>query len=126
ILLRHLVQDVPEQAAQVTNYFKQIEDGTRRARISELVIFETVFILEQFYNIPKAKIREALVLMLALRGLVLPGKRRLRQVLDLYAEKNLPLAYAYHAVLMQELHLTDIVSFAPDFDRIPEITRVEP
>jgi predicted nucleic acid-binding protein len=44
----------------------------------------------------------------------------------LYVDLNLPLADAYHAVLMTHLNTTDIVSFDHHFDRIPGIVRREP
>jgi predicted nucleic acid-binding protein len=39
---------------------------------------------------------------------------------------NLPFADAYHAVLMEQLSLTEIVSFDKDFDHIEGIIRKEP
>lgn len=57
---------------------------------------------------------------------MLPGKRHLRKVVDLYVERNLPFADAYHTVLMEHLTLTEIVSFDVDFDHIPGIKRLEP
>jgi len=35
-------------------------------------------------------------------------------------------AGAYHLVLMNQLKLTDVVSYHADFDRVPGITRTEP
>jgi predicted nucleic acid-binding protein len=45
---------------------------------------------------------------------------------DLYVNLNLSFADAYYAVLMERLHLTEIVTFDKEFDRVPGITRVEP
>ena len=44
----------------------------------------------------------------------------------MYVNLNLPFADAYHAILMQRLTLTKIVTFDREFNRIPGITRVEP
>ena len=57
--------------------------------------------------------------MIELPGIVLSGKRRYRQIFALYAEHNLPFADAYYAVLMEQLKLTEILSFDRDFDRSP-------
>jgi predicted nucleic acid-binding protein len=51
--------------------------------------------------------------------------RRYRKVFSLYVDSNLPFADAYHAVLMEHLNLTEIVSFDTDFDKIKGITRVK-
>ncbi|MBI2861226.1 MAG: PIN domain-containing protein, partial [Chloroflexi bacterium] len=77
------------------------------------------------YGHSKATIREALLPLIELPGIVLPGKRRLRKVFDLYLDLNLPFADAYHAVLMERLKLDRIATFDRDFDRVPGIQRVE-
>jgi uncharacterized protein len=78
------------------------------------------------YRQPKAAIRDTLLPLIELPGIVLPSKRRYRKVLSLYVESNLSFADAYHAVLMEQLNLTEIVSFDKDFDRIEGITRKQP
>ncbi|WP_407079795.1 type II toxin-antitoxin system VapC family toxin [Candidatus Hakubella thermalkaliphila] len=45
---------------------------------------------------------------------------------DLYVELNLSFADAYHAGLMQQNKLNQIVNFDKGFDRVPELERVEP
>ena len=64
--------------------------------------------------------------LFGLPGIVLPGKRRLRRVFALYVERNVPFIDAYHAVLMADLGLTQVVSFDRHYDRIPGLRRVEP
>lgn len=75
---------------------------------------------------PKAAIRDALLPLLELPGIALPGKRRPREVFDIYVDLNLPFADAYYAVLMRSLGTAEIVSFDRDFDRVPGIRRREP
>jgi predicted nucleic acid-binding protein len=77
------------------------------------------------YHRPKAAIRDSFLPLIELPGIVLPSKRRYRKVFSLYVESNLPFADAYHAVLMEQLNLTEIVSFDTDFDKIKGITRVK-
>lgn len=57
---------------------------------------------------------------------MLPNKRRLRQAFDLYVDYGLSFADAYHVALMKELKLTQVISFDEGFDRVVDITRVEP
>jgi predicted nucleic acid-binding protein len=90
-----------------------------------LVIFEIVFTLERSYKRPKAAIRRALLPLLELPGLVLPGKRRFRKAFDLYVNLNISFADACHAVLMQQLGLDEIATFDAEFDRVPGISRVK-
>lgn len=125
ILLRHLLADHPEQSPKATAFLAQIERGELQVRTADTVIFETVFTLQRFYRQPKAKIREVLLPLIELPGIILPGKRRFRKVFDLYVDLNLPFADAYHAVLMEHLKLQEIATFDREFDRIPRIRRVE-
>ena len=126
ILLRHLLDDHPEQSPRATAYLARVEAGDVRVRIAETVVFETVFTLQRQYGHSRAAIRDTLLPLIDLPGIILPGKRRFRRVFDLYVDLNLPFVDAYHAVLMDDLGLTEIVTFDREFDRVPGVTRLEP
>jgi predicted nucleic acid-binding protein len=125
IFLRHLRQDNAVLSPKATAIFTQIEQGQLQVRTSDTVVFETVFTLQRSYKQPKARIAEGVLSLMELPGILLPGKRRYRKVFQLYVQRNLPFADAYHAVLMESLHLTEILSFDEDFDDLPGITRRE-
>src|SRR3954451_18378399 len=126
IFLRHLLGDDPAQSPRATAYFRAIDQGRSRARISDIVIFEVVFTLERGYRRSKAEIQSAVLPLLELPGLVLEGKRKFRDVFRLYVEQNISFADAYHVVMMRKLGLTEAISFDRDFNRIDTIQRVEP
>ena len=126
ILLRHLLHDHPEQSPSCTAYLARIERGEIKARIADTVVFETVFTLQRQYRHSKNAIRDALLPLIELPGIVLPGKRALRQAFDLYVDLNISFADAYHAVLMKRLRLDEIVSYDKQFDRVDDINRTEP
>jgi predicted nucleic acid-binding protein len=126
VLLRHLLADHAEHSPRATAFLARIERGELQVRLADTVVFETVFTLQRHYHQPRVAIRDALLPILELPGIVLPGKRRFRRTFDLYIALNLPFADAYHAALTQHLKLDGIASFDRDFDRIPGITRVEP
>lgn len=126
ILLRHLTADNPQQSPRATALLGAIEAGDLKVHITDVVIFETVYTLERMYHQEKRAIRDALCLILALPGMLLPKKRRLLSVLDLYATQNLPFADAYFAIVMRDLKTNTIISFDRHFDRIEGITRREP
>lgn len=126
ILLRHLLRDVPEQSMRCTAYLDRIERGELKVRTADTVIFEVVFTLQRTHKRPRVDIAAALLPLIELPGIVLPNKRRFRQVFDLYVRLNIAFADAYHAVLMEGLRLTEVVTFDREFDRIPGIVRREP
>src|SRR6266511_3970938 len=126
LFLRHLRQDDPDRSKRSTAYLAQIERGEVQGRISDLVVFEVVYTLQRTYKQPKAAIRDALLPLIELPGIILPGKRRYRRVFDHYIRHNISFADAFHAVLMGQLKITEVMSFDAEFDRIPGIKRSEP
>jgi len=103
ILLRHLLQDVPDQSSRASAYIQRIEQGAQRVRIAETVIFETVFTLQRTYHVPRGDIATALLALIELPGMVLVGKRRFRVAFDYYVNLNIAFGDAYHAALMRSL-----------------------
>ncbi len=126
ILLRHLLQDAPEQSPRCTAYLARVERGELKVRTADTVVFEVVYTLQRTYKQPKAAIVAALLPVIELPGIVLPHKRRFRRVFELYVRYNSAFADAYHAALMQSLKLTEIVTYDREFDRISNIVRIEP
>jgi predicted nucleic acid-binding protein len=126
VILRHLLGDHPEHSPRSTAYLRRVEAGELQVQTADTVIFETVFTLERFYKLKKESIRDVLLPLLDLPGIVLPGKTRFDLVFDLYVKHNLSFPDAYHATLAQHLGLADILSFDRGFDRVEGIRRVEP
>ncbi len=122
--LRHLRQDDPILSSKATAILYRIEEGTLQARTSDAVIFETVFTLQR-YKQPRDRIAEAIVPLIELPGIVLPGKRHYRKVFALYQSSPLGFVDCYHVALMQRLGLGEILSFDTEFDRVPGIKRRE-
>src|SRR4030042_5489774 len=119
VLLRHLLQDHPQQSPRATAYLARVEHGEIKVRTADTVVFETVFTLQRQYGVPKEEIRDNLLPLLELPGVVLPGKRRLRKVFDLYVDLNLPFADAYHVALMQRLGRGHHVSSDKESNTVP-------
>ena len=125
-LLRHFLQDVPDQSERATELIRRIEAGEVQAHISDIVIFELVFTLTRTYRQPKAAVRDAVLAIVDLPGILLPGKRRFHRVFDLFVDLNISFADAYHIVLMEHRQIEAVVSFDRDFDRVTTVKRVEP
>lgn len=126
VFIRHLTQDHTEFSPMATAFFARIERGEIKAQTSETCIFEAVFTLEKRYRAAKPAIREGLLSLIELPGIVLPGKQRLRRAFELYAERNMSFGDACHVAVMEQYDMTEIASFDRDFDRVPGITRMEP
>ena len=93
------------------------------------VIFETAYVLEKFYRIPRATIAYSMS-----RTMNTPGMRLLAsevehydKAIDLYTSiPQLSFADCYHAVLSLENCNGEIYTFDQDFRRVAGITRLEP
>ncbi len=126
VFIRHLTQDHPVYSPQATSFLARIERGELRGRIADTVVFEAVFTLQKSYRATKTAIRDQLLPLIELPGIVLPGKNRLRRAFQLYVEQGLSFGDAFHVAVMEQLGLEEVVTFDRDFDRVPGITRVEP
>jgi predicted nucleic acid-binding protein len=106
---------------------ERIERGEMRVQTAATVIFEVVITLQgKVYRQTREMIRDALLPLIEMPGIVLPGKQYVRDALDLYVDLRLPFADAYHAAIVKDDGLGGIVTFDIDFDRIPGIQRIEP
>lgn len=126
VLLRHLTDDHEEHSPRATRFLEAVERGDRSVYFSELVFSEVVWTLNGLYKRSKTEIRDTLVQILGLRGIVVDDRDRLVQTLDLYARLNVSLVDAYLAASVASRDAGGIVSFDRDFDRVPGITRIEP
>jgi len=126
ILMRHFTQDNARQSPRASAFLRALALGNHRVRLTDTVIFETVFLLERSYNHPRTAIRKNVLSFLSLPSVVLPGKERFHRVFDHYINANVSFADAYHAVVMEDEGITEIVTFDREFDRIPHIRRIEP
>jgi len=127
ILLRHVLQDNPDQSSRCSRLIETIERNERAVRIADTVVFETVFTLEKTYRAERADIGDALLPILGLPEVVLPGKRVYLEVFALWiANAGLSFADCYHLCLTKQLGLPTILSFDRKMNRLASVSRDEP
>ena len=127
ILVRYLTGDDPQKAQASYELLVRVERGEEPVVTTDLVIAETVFVLQsKSYSLSRDRIRELVEPVIELRGLRLPQKSLYYRVFDLYCQKRISFADAYNAAYMASQGLTEIYSYDTDFDRVEGIRRVEP
>jgi predicted nucleic acid-binding protein len=126
IFLRHLLQDHADHSPRATLLFDRIERGELRVETTSTVVFETVFTLQSFYKHPRSLIRDNVLPLLRLPGIVLTGKRRLSRAFALYTSTNLSFADCFHVAVAEGRRVPAFISFDHGLDRIPGLNRVEP
>lgn len=93
------------------------------------VLFETAYVLEKFYRIPRATITYAMSRIIDTPGMRLLASEDAHydKTVDLYTSiPQLSFADCYHAVLSLENCNGEIYTFDQEFRRVPGITRLEP
>ena len=125
VFLRHLLHDHEDQSPRATAFLARIERGDIQARVTDTVIFEIVFTLERTYKQGKRIIRDTVMPLIELPGILLTSKGVVRRAFDLYADHNISFADAFHASVMARFGLTDIVTFDRGFERVSGIRRIE-
>ncbi len=84
VLIRFLVQDDPEQAAQASALIASFSEAAP-GFISREVMVETVWVLERAYNLPRRDIAVTLEGLLEARELIIESSERVAVALDRYS-----------------------------------------
>lgn len=127
VLFRHLMQDIPEQADRATALIDSVALGTTAIRLPDTVVFETTYILQRVYSIPKTRIADELTALLGHPGVFLDHKQAVPNALACWRDiGGLSFADCYHLALAADLGFTSIYSFDKKMDRFPGVNRVEP
>jgi uncharacterized protein len=126
VLLRHLVDGSADQRERSTALLAAIESGREQGIVSQLVIFETIFTLQQYYRLSLPEVRQVLLPVLELPLLHLADKAMFADALALAIERNIPFQDAFNVMFMTDRELTEIYSWDRDFDRIDGIARIDP
>lgn len=130
IIIRYLTKDDEVKAEACNALFRRVDAGEEDVFTCEAIVTEVVYVLGSArspYHLPHDEIRARLLPIIALRGLHLPQKRVYVRALDLFASSPfLDFEDALAAAHMEQQGIREILSYDRDFDRVPEIARIEP
>ena len=127
ILLRHLLGDNERHSAASTRLLGEVASGSRRVMLSATVIFETVYMLTKHYGLDRVAVARELRSILEFEAVILPDKVSVFTAFDLFTTyRQLSFADCYHAALAIAHCNSEIYTFDKDFDRVAELTRLEP
>jgi predicted nucleic acid-binding protein len=129
IIIRHLSGDHPDHSPRARALFQELYAGVRSVTLTEAVVVETVQVLSSktLYNLPRPDIQRFLSTIIRLRGVKLPRKRRYLRALELYgATPRLSFVDALLVAYAEEDPPATVISFDQGFDRVPDVTRLEP
>ena len=122
VLVRHLTGEPPEVASRATAFLGREQE----LLLADLVLAETVYVLESFYNAPRPQVAEAMRALLALRSVVTVDPALLLRALEVYEVDRLDFAEAYLVACAEATGVNVVASFDRSIDRVRTVQRVEP
>jgi len=122
ILVRHLTGDPPDMAQRATRYLASERD----LLLVDLVVAETVYVLESFYEAPRTQVAEAIRSLIAFDSIVCVDPALLLRAVEIYETDRLDFAEAYLVACAETTEVGRVASFDRAVDRIDTVERVEP
>ncbi len=126
VIIRFITDDPPDMATQAAALFQQVDDGSLQLVVDSISVAESVWVLSSFYGFSPSQIAPILSAFLSNDGIVAADKDELLSALALYQEKNVDFADALLAIRMMKSGIPDVYSFDRHFDRIENVTRIDP
>lgn len=126
IILRFLTNDIPAQAERCEKLFEKLQDGTVSVFLADITLADVIWVLEKYYKLPRDEIRSAMRRIIELKGLQCTNKSQALAALDYYVEKNIDWTDAFMATQLIAKGIQELYSFDKHFDRLDDLTRIEP
>ena len=121
VLVRHLTGDPPDMARRATAFLRT----ESRLLLADLVIAETVFVLESFYQAPREQIAEAMRSLLLLESVISVDPALLLRSLEVYETERLDFAEAYLVACAESSGIGKIASFDKSIDRVGTVSELK-
>jgi predicted nucleic acid-binding protein len=122
ILVRHLIGDPPATARRATAYLA----AESELLLTDLVVAETVYVLESFYEAPRLQVAEAIRSLLAFDSIVTVDPALVLRAVEVYETARIDFAEAYLVACAESTGVGAVASFDRSIDRVSTVTRVEP
>jgi len=109
-------------AARATAYL-----GTaRELLLTDLIVAETVYVLESFYEAPRGQVAEAMRSLIAFDSVVCVDPALLLRSIEVYETDRIDFAEAYLIACAESIGINTIASFDRSIDRVDTVERIEP
>jgi len=123
LIIRYLVQDQERQARAAGKLFEACDRGDLVVAVLPVVLAECVFVLESFYDHPRAEIAAALSGLISSPGVEINGAAIHLDALDRYRRTNLHFVDCLLAATAAAED-TPVATFDQQFRKFPDV-RVE-
>jgi predicted nucleic acid-binding protein len=122
ILVRHLTGQPPAMAKRATAFLA----GDTELLLADVIVAETVYVLESFYETPRPQVAEAIRSLVAFASVLTVDPALLLRALEVYEVDRLDFAEAYLVACAEAAGVGAAASYDRSLDRMSTIRRVEP
>ncbi len=122
ILVRHLTGDPADMAARATAYLARESE----LLLTDLVVAETVYVLESFYRAPREQVAKSIRSLIAFESVLCVDPNLLLRAIEVYETERLDFAEAYLVACAETTGVNEVASFDRSLDRVESVVRVEP
>ena len=128
VIIRLLTADDEKRRQKAAVLFEKVSRNELILSTPDTAIADAVYVLSSpnLYHLPKGKIRDLLITLLAYPNFKVKNKQVVIQALHYYADKNLDFGDAVLVVLTQKSKEKTIYSYDHDFNKFSDIIRKEP
>ena len=122
VLIRHLTGDPPEMASRATRYLETADE----LLLPDLILAEVAYVLESFYETPRAQVATTLRAVLAFPAIRVVDADLLQRAVEVYEVHRLDFADAFLVAGAERTGIGIVASFDRTIDRITTVRREEP
>lgn len=122
VLVRHLIGDPPKLSARATAYLQSESE----LLVADLIIAETIYVLESFYEVSRPEISEAMRALIVMESVSVVDAPLLLRAVEIFEYDRLDFAEAYLVASAESTGVLQVAPFDRSIDRVKSITRVEP
>ncbi len=94
--------------------------------LADVVVAECVYVLESFYEMPRARVAELMRAAIGFRSIRTVDPPSLLRALEIYEVDRLDFAEAYLVAQAEVTGVNTVLSFDKTIDRVKTVTRREP
>ena len=122
VLVRHLTGDPHAMAERAT----AVLAAEPELYLADLIVAETIYVLESFYKAPREQIAEAMRSLLAMRSMITVDPASLLRAIEVYEVDRLDFAEAYLVACAESTGIGRVASFDRTIDRVTTVQRIGP
>lgn len=122
VLIRHLTGEPPAMAAAATEFL----GGQSELFLADLIVAETIYVLESFYETARPQVAAIVRSLLALRSVVVVDRAVLLRAVEVYEVDRIDFAEAYLIACAESTGIGCVASFDRSIDRVASVRRIEP